>query len=77
MRAFYAKNEMPYCWHCDSSNVISVLLLLALSMMIAIICECISKIHQWIMGNLPSPQGHIVPLFAILPLPCSCLNAPQ
>ncbi len=77
MRASCAENEMPCCWHCDSSDVISVLLLLVLSMTIAMICECVSKIHQWIMKNLPSPRGHIVPLFATPPLPYSRLSAPR
>ena len=36
MRASCAKKEMPHCWHCDSSDVISVLLLLALSITIAV-----------------------------------------
>jgi hypothetical protein len=53
MRASCAENEIPYCWHRSSSDVINMLLLLALSIMIAMICEHVSKIHQWIMGNIP------------------------
>jgi hypothetical protein len=77
MRASCAENEIPRCWHHSSSDVINMLLLLALSIMIAMICECISKIHWWIMGNIPFRWGHIVPLFAKQPLPYSCLNAPR
>jgi hypothetical protein len=77
MRAACAENEMPRCWHRDSSDVMSMLLLLALSMTIAMICERVSKLHRWVMGNVPSPQGHIVPLFAIRPLPYSRLSAPR
>jgi hypothetical protein len=77
MRASCAENEIPRCWHRSSSDVINVLLLLALSITLAMICERVSKIHRWIMGNIPFRQGHIVPLFAKQPLPYSRLNAPR
>ena len=38
MRASCAEKGMPRWWHRDSSEVISVLLLLALSITIAMIC---------------------------------------
>ena len=42
MCASWAGKVMPRCWHRDSSDDIRVLLLLALSITIAIICECVS-----------------------------------
>jgi hypothetical protein len=45
MRASFAENKIPRSLHRDSSDVISVLLLLALSIIIAMICECVSGIH--------------------------------
>ena len=77
MRASCVENEKPCCWHRDSSDVINVLLLLALSITMAMICGQVSKIKWCVMGNLPSLQGHIVPKFARLPLPYSRRNAPQ
>jgi len=46
MRASYAENDMPRCWHRDLSDVIIVLLLLALSITIVMICENVSRIHR-------------------------------
>ena len=52
MRASCAENGTPCCQHRCSSDAINVLLLLALSIMIAMICEhgsiseCISELGQ-------------------------------
>jgi hypothetical protein len=77
MRASCAENEMPRCWHRDSSDVINVLLLLALSITIAMICEHVSKTHTEIVGHTPSRRDHTVPSFAKPPLPYSRPNAPR
>ena len=46
MRASCAEKVMPRCWHRDLSDVIKVLLLLALSITIAITCKRINNIHR-------------------------------
>jgi hypothetical protein len=77
MRASCAEKEMPRRWHRDSSDFISVLLLLALSITIAMICEHVSKIHHRAMIHIPFRQAGTVPMFSKRRLPCSRPNAPQ
>ena len=39
MQASFAEKDIPHSWHGCSSDVINVLLLLALSITMAMICE--------------------------------------
>ena len=80
MRASWAENNIPRFWCRCSSETINVLLLLALSITIAMICKHTGinrRIVEAETENLPSRQGHIVPVLPKQPRPYSLLSAPQ